>query len=176
MTSFDVRIEPMSQALSAEVVSWADSRTTHFHWTGNTMVFPASTSEFAAHGALIAADSNRQAFVLWAGGAVVGYFEFGSVDRSNRSGRLERFLINPTARGGGLGQTAMHLIEAQFFADVRMHRFELVVATDNRRAVACYEKSGFTIEGTLRESRKFGEEWRSMHVMGLLRSAWEEFR
>ena len=90
------------------------------------------------------------------------------------AGGLGDFLMDPSMRGQGIGQVAMRVIENQFFGNELLHRFELLVATDNLPAIACYQKVGFQTEGILRESRRFGNEWRAVQIMGLLRHEWEE--
>lgn len=171
-------VEAMTPSMCPEVISWAGDSTTKFHWTGNTWPYPVGISEFESHVAAIESDRSRTAFALRDDRSrrLIGYFEIGGVDLENHFGRLERFLLDPTMRGLGLGQTAMHVIEDQFFDDRRMHRLELVVATDNLPAITCYERAGFHTEGTLRESRKFEEEWRSVQIMSLLRNEWEASR
>ena len=162
-----------------EVITWVNDKTTHFHWTGNTWAYPVGTADFESHVVTIQADPDQSAFALRdpQSQRLIGYFEIGSIDVANHFGRLERFLIGPqTARGRGLGQAAVRVIEDQFFEDARFHRFELVVATDNLPAIACYQRAGFQVEGFLRESRSFGDEWRSVLIMGMLRSEWEASR
>ena len=138
-------------------------------------MYPPVLSEFKSHTANIQSDRSINAFGLrdLKNDRLVGYFEIGSIDMDNRSGRLGRFLMDPSMRGQGLGQVAMRVIENQFFGNELLHRFELLVATDNLPAIACYQKVGFQTEGILRESRRFGNEWRAVQIMGLLRNEWE---
>jgi RimJ/RimL family protein N-acetyltransferase len=174
---FDVlTVGPMRASFINDVISWVDDRTTHFYWTGNTMRWPPNAHEFAAHTGMIRASRTSSAFILndQPSREPVGYFEIGSVDEANGFARLERFLIDPQLRGHGLGQRALHRIKDQFFADRRVYRLELVVATENHAAIACYQKAGFTIEGTLREARNFDGQRKSLHIMGLLRGEWDE--
>ena len=57
--------------------------------------------------------------------------------------------------GHGVGRTLLEALEG--WAHSRgLHRLELTVDVDNRRAIALYEKCGFEREGVKRHSRRIG--------------------
>lgn len=172
-------VEPMDVSMCREVASWVADRKTHFYWAANSRAYPVDVNEFEERVATIPSDDPQSgAFALRDahGGDLRGYYEI-SVDLDNRSGRLGGFLIGPsTVRGQGLGLAAMWVIEDRFFEDGALHRLDLVVATDNPAAIACYRHAGFQDEGVLRDSRRFGDEWRSVQVMSLLRDEWATSR
>ena len=53
---------------------------------------------------------------------------------------------------------------------MNMHRVWLRVAEQNKRAIACYKKCGFKVEGTLRDDHYAGDAWRNSYVMSILDS------
>lgn len=60
------------------------------------------------------------------------------------------------------------------FDEMNLHRVWLTTLEYNDRALACYKKCGFTVEGRLRqEMYKAGRYW-DLTVMGVLRDAFEE--
>ncbi|WP_284140830.1 MULTISPECIES: GNAT family N-acetyltransferase [unclassified Virgibacillus] len=54
-------------------------------------------------------------------------------------------------RGQGIGTALFEKLDA-WAKEVCIHRLELTVVTENKAAVALYQKMGYTIEGTKRDS------------------------
>jgi len=54
--------------------------------------------------------------------------------------------------GKGYGTDAMKTLLKYLFKEMKLHRVELNTWSENKRAIKCYEKSGFRLEGILRES------------------------
>ena len=73
----------------------------------------------------------------------------------------------PEWRGKGLGKA---LLDATIAAAERsdLNRIELTVFSDNLRAIALYEASGFAREGTMRAAARFGDEYRDVIQMARL--------
>ncbi len=176
----ELQVETAYPYLGSQILSWVDSFRTQFHWSANVWSHTVQLFDIEERVAKIQSDHQRNAYILrdLTDNSVVGYFELSTFDEDNHIGRLGMFLLDPDKRGRGLGQQAMELIEDLFFNQEEgfFHRLELVVATDNPSAITCYEKAGFTTEGVFRESRKFGDEWREVQLMSLLRHEWETLR
>ena len=62
------------------------------------------------------------------------------------------------------------------FHELNLHRIQLTVFSYNERAVALYEKLGFTREGVYREHLQRDGQRHDMYLYGLLRREWEEER
>jgi RimJ/RimL family protein N-acetyltransferase len=73
----------------------------------------------------------------------------------------------------GYGEDAMRTVCRFGLRDLDLHRIELTVAAFNGRAIRCYEKVGFTIEGRLRDHRYVAGRYYDTLVMGLLRDDFE---
>jgi RimJ/RimL family protein N-acetyltransferase len=58
------------------------------------------------------------------------------------------------------------------FEQLGLHRLSIRVLASNTRAVRCYEKCGFKVEGRERESARVSESWEDDLIMGLLRQEW----
>ncbi len=99
------------------------------------------------------------------------------MDRQNLSAKLMRILIGPDdARGQGLGDALVRSLLKFGFQELGLHRIDLSVFDFNTSARRCYERVGFKLEGTLRESRRNDGEFWNTCVMGILRPEWEAGR
>ncbi len=72
-----------------------------------------------------------------------------------------------THHGRGIGRALMAGLEAWARA-AGIHRLQLPVVTSNASAIALYRKSGFTIEGTLRESARVDSRHLDQYMMAKL--------
>jgi RimJ/RimL family protein N-acetyltransferase len=88
--------------------------------------------------------------LLWEGTDVVGTFALRvQTHRSAHVATLGSFAMHPDFRGRGFGAKAISkIVEVARAKGVR--RLELLVETDNARAIRFYEKQGFVKEGILR--------------------------
>ncbi len=74
----------------------------------------------------------------------------------------------------GYGKETTALILEYVFNTLNLNRIQLHVAVENEAAVKVYQKTGFTIEGTLREAMYHDGRYCDFYVMGILRSEWEK--
>jgi len=75
--------------------------------------------------------------------------------------------------GKGYGTDAMRVILRYAFTELNLHRVALNVFEYNPRAVRSYEKSGFVVEGRVRQFlERDGRRWDVIY-MGILREEWE---
>jgi [ribosomal protein S5]-alanine N-acetyltransferase len=73
-------------------------------------------------------------------------------------------------RGRGLGREVTRLVAAWAFDVLGVHRVQLEVLADNRRAINCYLACGFRQEGVRREAQLYPDGWKDFILMGLLQS------
>jgi RimJ/RimL family protein N-acetyltransferase len=69
----------------------------------------------------------------------------------------------------GYGTEAIISLLDFVFREMNIHRVYLRVFEDNHRAIRCYEKCGFKLEGRLREAHFSDGEYCDELVMGILR-------
>jgi len=74
----------------------------------------------------------------------------------------------------GYGSEVTKLMVDYSFNTLNLNRIQLHVAIENKAAVKVYEKTGFKIEGTLREAMYHDGKYCDFYVMGMLRSDWKE--
>jgi RimJ/RimL family protein N-acetyltransferase len=71
-------------------------------------------------------------------------------------------------RNEGFGTEALRLSLRYAFDQLKLHKVYLRVLAYNARAIRAYQKSGFTIEGILREEMRVGGAWHDLIYMGVL--------
>ncbi len=68
----------------------------------------------------------------------------------------------------GFGTVAIRTLLRFAFREMNLHRIYLCVDADNVRAIRCYEKAGFRLEGTLRDNVFREGAYHDQHVMSVL--------
>lgn len=112
----------------------------------------------------------RQAPEEWAPIGVVG---FHNLDWRNRCIECGLFIGERGFWDGGYGTDTMRTLLRFAFRELNLNRVFLKVYEDNARAIRCYEKAGFKVEGRLRQDRYQDGAYLDTVVMGVLR---EEFK
>jgi ribosomal-protein-alanine N-acetyltransferase len=77
-------------------------------------------------------------------------------------------LFAPEHLGRGYGSEITRLVLDHAFDDLGLHRIDLRVLEFNTRAIACYERAGFVVEGRERESCLIDGTWYDDVIMGAL--------
>ncbi len=72
----------------------------------------------------------------------------------------------------GYGSEATRMVVDYAFETLNFNRIQLHVSVDNPRAVKAYEKTGFIIEGTLRQAMYFDNRYHDFYLMSILREDW----
>ncbi|MGA8112570.1 MAG: GNAT family protein [Actinocatenispora sp.] len=100
-------------------------------------------------------------------GQYAGEIVLNHLDAANRSCSL-RIMLGPASVNRGLGSEALTLLLDHAFDTVGLHRVALEVYPFNPRARHVYEKVGFVVEGTLRDSLYWAGEWVDAITMAVL--------
>lgn len=82
---------------------------------------------------------------------LVGSVCLWGVDLHNRRAHLG-IGLSASARGRGYGTDAIKVVLRYAFEHRGLHRVQLEVLTDNAAAIRAYEKTGFVVDGRMRES------------------------
>lgn len=100
----------------------------------------------------------------------LGHVALQEVDFTNSSAGLG-YRIAPWARGGGVGTAALRAVSDYAFGTLGLTRLELGHAVANPASCRVAEKAGFQVEGTLRQSYRYGDGvLHDEHVHGRLAS------
>ena len=81
-------------------------------------------------------------------------------------------VLAPDSRGKGYAGEAIALLLEYAFDTMNLNRVHLRVYADNARAIACYERLGFSLEGTLRQHGYHAGRYVDVLCMGILRGEW----
>lgn len=160
-----------------QLISWIDSKEFLSQWGGaNQFEFPLSENQLSKYiENANSEDSDTFAYkvVHKKSGNTIGHISLGRIDRDNNKGRIGRVLIgDKSVRGKGIGKQMVEEVLKIAFGKLKLHRVSLGVYDFNESAIACYEKSGFTKEGLLRDAAKVGSEYWSLYEMSILEAEW----
>lgn len=100
----------------------------------------------------------------------MGLFDFDNRARSAEAGIM---LGNKSFWNKGYGTEAMTLLLKHGFDTLNLHRVMLRVYQDNPRAIRCYEKVGYILEGRMRDASYFEGAYRDVLIMSVIRSEWD---
>ena len=124
-------------------------------WHGSTF---GSRDELAA--ALVRrGDWTTRDQASWAlvdGAELLGSISVHRIDRDQGDAEVG-YWIAPSARGRGLAGVAVQAVCRWAFADLGLHRIQLFHAVENEASARVAEKAGFTWEGRLRQSHRYGD-------------------
>lgn len=100
-----------------------------------------------------------------------GLFDIDYVDRCGEFGIL---IGEPDVWQQGYGTEAARRLVEYGFRQLGLHRIELEVYAFNARARRSYEKVGFRVEGTKRESYYWNGQFHDALTMSILAAEWGE--
>ena len=167
-----IELQPFTDGDIDRLIGWIRSPEDLFVWTATTFEYPLTWEQVKKFVDECRARGDRQFFKAVSDGEVFGHIELGAIDHRNKSLRIGRVVIDPALRGRGLGAGMMRAAVERSFEELKMHRVELWVLDDNRRAIAAYERVGFQREGVLRDFFKTPEGYRNVIVMSILDREW----
>lgn len=158
----------------AELFSWFESEREVLQWAGAALSWPLSKREFRD---LIHQHRGptpvRELWAVFQDNVMVGHFQL-SLNRRLRTAGLGRIAISPTLRGRGLAQPIMDLILRRAFEMDWVHRVDLLVYSHNTSAIRVYQRAGFVLEGTRRETTPIHDEVWDTHIMSMLRNEFDK--
>lgn len=126
-------------------------------WNGSAISTPAEAAEWIARRAdWSAGDHVSLAVVDGLSGELVGSVSLHRIDREQSDAEIG-YWIAPAARGRGFGSGAVTALCRWAFLQLPIERIELCHAVENPASARVAEKAGFTREGRLRQSYRYGD-------------------
>jgi RimJ/RimL family protein N-acetyltransferase len=101
-------------------------------------------------------------------GELIGTVGFDDVNIPARSARIYIGIGLKTYWGQGFGCDALQTFIRYLFHQWNFHRLTAETWQNNSRALSCYQKLGFMIEGTLREAYYIDGKYYDSIILGLL--------
>jgi RimJ/RimL family protein N-acetyltransferase len=80
------------------------------------------------------------------------------------------YWVVPAARGRGIAARAVQAMCGWAFGEVGFNRLDIQHSTRNESSCKVAGKTGFALEGTLRQAIKHADGWHDWHVHGRIRS------
>jgi RimJ/RimL family protein N-acetyltransferase len=99
----------------------------------------------------------------------IGIAAFHRIDWVGRMAIFYIAIADTENRSKGFGSEATELIMDYALNTLNLNRVQLHVAVENEKAIKVYKKSGFEIEGTLRQAMFRDGKYHDFYVMGLLK-------
>ncbi|MEQ3554094.1 spermidine N1-acetyltransferase [Pseudonocardia nematodicida] len=112
-------------------------------------------------------DNRERRFVIDLDGERAGLVELVEIDYIHRNAEFQ-IIVHPDFQGRGLAAAATSAALDHAFGVLNLHKVYLVVDVENHRAVRAYERTGFVVEGTLREEYFASGRYRDAHRMAIL--------
>lgn len=103
-------------------------------------------------------------------GRYIGGIRLHGISEADRHARLALGIFDRRFWSHGYGTEAIRLTLRYGFAQMCLHRVDLVVLEYNARAIRAYEKCGFRREGVLRDNALVDGVWYDDIVMAILES------
>jgi RimJ/RimL family protein N-acetyltransferase len=105
-------------------------------------------------------------------GKLIGNLGLVNVDWKNSQALLGIVIGEKEYWNHGYGADAITALLGFAFKQMNLHRVHLATYEYNERAIKCYQKCGFKLEGRMRQAHFHGGRYHDELVMGILR---EEF-
>jgi RimJ/RimL family protein N-acetyltransferase len=101
---------------------------------------------------------------------LIGYFLLKDINWINRIAKMGIILGDIESRGKGIGKIALELALKYTFNNLNLRKITLDVISDNKAAIALYEKVGFVEEGLLKKHFYFDSMYYDVKIMSLFNS------
>lgn len=101
-------------------------------------------------------------------GRCIGIAFLHSLVENDKKARYAVGIFEPSDWSKGFGAETTRLVLEYAFRELGLHRVDVRVLEYNKRAIRCYKKCGFIMEGAERESAFVDGQWHNDLVMGIL--------
>lgn len=171
-----IELRPFGREDFAQLMEWLNDETLLVNWAGNLFSYPLTEASLEWYIEDTNDLENSEAFVYKAvdtdTGKTIGHISLGSISRKNRAGRISRVLIADAQRGKGYCCQMVKAVTRIGFESLHLHRISLGVYDNNKSAIQCYQRAGFSIEGVYRDVLWFNDQWHSLVEMSMLEQEW----
>lgn len=98
-------------------------------------------------------------------GTVLGRVGLRGVHLDEGRGEVAYWVLAP-ARGRGVATRAVEVITDWAFEEIGLHRLDLLHSVHNRASCRVATRTGFALEGVLRDFLRHHDGWHDMHMHG----------
>lgn len=172
-----ILLKPFGKQDFKTLMKWVSDEDLLMHWSGALFTFPLTDASLAWYIKDTNIDGSSDAFVYKAiestTGETVGHISIGGISWKNRCGRITRVIVGNEFRGKGYCSQMVQAALEIGFNELNLHRVELGVYDDNKKALSCYTKCGFQVEGISRDILWYQDKWLSMVDLSILEGEWK---
>lgn len=105
---------------------------------------------------------------------VIGDIAINSIDLKNKHAEIGLTIGDKNYWGKGYGTDSVKTIINYCFSKLNLNKVYLDVWEDNERAIRCYKKCGFKVDGILRKHIKKGKKYYNKIIMSILKQEWKK--
>lgn len=145
------------------IYKWANSEELR-DLTGT--LYPISEYEHDKWMEAVTLNSNAKLFSIYLQNHCIGTIGLKNIDFINSNAELFISIGESSALGGGYGTDAVETLVNFCFMHLNLHKIYLHVFQSNGKAIRCYEKAGFIIEGKLRDHHFSRGTYEDVLIMG----------
>lgn len=175
-----IRLESLQKEDFKKIVEWNEGHSAEFllQWAGPVYEYPLTEEQLERYFDNYVIKEKDTLFVYKIinveTSEMVGTIELNEKDRTNKIGRIGRFLIGEESyRGKGTGKEALKEAIRIGFEKLKLNKITLGVFDFNISAIRCYESVGFVIEEYKESYRKIGNDYWNLYEMGITKERWE---
>jgi UDP-4-amino-4,6-dideoxy-N-acetyl-beta-L-altrosamine N-acetyltransferase len=103
----------------------------------------------------------------------IGFVQLSNIDWISRNAYFGIAICETSTKAKGYGKRTSKLVLDYAFKDLNIHKISLEVTDFNLFAIKLYESLGFKQEGMLREHYFWENEYRDVHLYGLLKKEYK---
>lgn len=152
-----LELEPFGISDIPRLISWLDSPTAFWNWTGDWLTYPLTVAQYAPKVDETLLDPPTR-YIFKAIDVptkqIAGHFEISSIDREAQTGTIGRVIVSPDLRGQGICGEMIRLAMDFATSHLGLTHLHIQVSEKNTAAIRCYQSAGFNDDGPMWEDTR----------------------
>lgn len=174
-----IKLRRFEESDFEDLINWMSTDKSLLQWSGTKFTYPLTKIQLQKY--LDEMKNNESNILIYSAintktKELIGHIALSEIDKENKSARVGKIVIDKIQRNKGFCQTILREALKIAFDELTLHRVSLGVFDYNKEAISCYKKVGFVLEGTLRDERKYKDEYWNLNEMSILEHEWKQNR